>query len=158
MATIDQPTPRAPARIVSRVTIIDRATLYVTESAGDFASTVLEEIVGEHVPGYTHNPPTVILLEHGFNELRATDLPLMEPTPLARAVQAALLQDIAREGGAAPLQEALRDLARLDAMDMDGAQLLNGAADRIDELEQETRAVVAVLERSGSPASGGEQR
>jgi hypothetical protein len=28
-------------RIVSRATIIDRATLYVTESTGDFATTVL---------------------------------------------------------------------------------------------------------------------
>jgi hypothetical protein len=143
--------------ICSRVTIIDRATLYVTESSGDFASTVLEEVVNEHVPGYTHNPPTVIVLEHGFNESRADDLPLLEPTPLARAIHVALLDDIAREcGRATSIPQALRAMAALEAMDIDGAELLCGAADRVEELERATRAAVSALGRSGSPASGGD--
>lgn len=81
--------------IYSRVTIIDRATLFVTESQGDFPSTVLEDVVKEqHVPAFTHNPPTVIVLESGFNKERDHDLALVELTPLARAVYDALLEDL----------------------------------------------------------------
>lgn len=80
--------------IYSRVTIIDRATLYVTESQGDFASTVLEQVVNENVPAFTHNPPTIIILEAGFNEDRDDDLPVITPTPLARRVYRELWREL----------------------------------------------------------------
>ncbi len=97
--------PDLPKSIYSRVTIMDRATLFVTESSGDFASTVLEQVVADHVPSYTHNPPTIILLESGFNEGRAEDLPLTEMTPLAQDAYDALLRALARECDASSTQE-----------------------------------------------------
>ena len=63
----------------SRVTIVSGDRLLVAESGGDFASTVLERLVKEeHTPQWTHNPPTVILLEDV-----PLDLPLHVPTQLA---------------------------------------------------------------------------
>lgn len=82
--------------IYSRVTVIDHATIYVTASRGDFPATVLEELVTEHhIPSYTHNPPTVIVLESDLGA-RGEGQDTLEPTPLVRAVNAALFAEIDR--------------------------------------------------------------
>lgn len=89
--------------IYSRVTVIDAGTLYVASSQGDFPSTVLEHMVKEEqVPQWSHNAPTVIVLESGLYE-RGEGQDSLEPTPLVRAVNAALLAELDRlaalEGG-----------------------------------------------------------
>lgn len=90
------PRPDPDDMIYSRVTVIDAGTLYVASSQGDFPTTVLEEMVGrEHVPGWTHNPPMVIVLEADLNKRGEGQDPL-EPTPLARACNAALHAELER--------------------------------------------------------------